>query len=122
MPQPPTRRSFIRTSGAPFASLLLSRWLRARSAPATQPMHRYKIAACDWMMLKRQKLGAFQLAKDCGLDGVEVDMGPLGDRPTFESQLAKDDVLEQFLETSRQLGIEISSLAMSGFYAQSFQA
>ena len=43
---------------------------------------RYKIAACDWMMLKRQKLGAIQLAKDCGMDGVEVDMGSLGQPAT----------------------------------------
>ena len=72
------------------------------------------------MMLKRQKLGAFKLAKDCGLDGVEVDMGGLGDRPTFDNQLAKPEVRQQFLDASRDLGVEISSLAMSGFYAQSF--
>ena len=36
----------------------------------------YRVAACDWMMLKRQKLGEFQLAKDIAADGVEVDMGP----------------------------------------------
>jgi len=30
---------------------------------------RYKILVCDWMILKRQKLGAFQLTKDIGADG-----------------------------------------------------
>ena len=34
---------------------------------------RYRIAACDWMMLKRQKLGEFKLAHELGADGVEVD-------------------------------------------------
>src|SRR5215203_1778577 len=48
----------------------------------------YHIAVCDWMILKRQKLGAFALAKELGADGVEVDMGSLGDRATFENQLA----------------------------------
>lgn len=38
---------------------------------------RYRVAACDWMMLKRQKLGEFQLARQIGADGVEVDMGGL---------------------------------------------
>lgn len=79
-----------------------------------------KIAACDWMMLKRQKLGAIPLAAELGADGVEVDMGPLGDRPTFENELAKPEVREKFLSEARARKVEICSLAMSGFYAQSF--
>jgi sugar phosphate isomerase/epimerase len=82
---------------------------------------RYKIAVCDWMILKRQKLGAFQLTKDIGSDGVEVDMGSLGERETFDSPITSDpQVRQQFLDKARELGLEISSLAMSGFYAQSF--
>ena len=48
---------------------------------------RYKVAVVDLMILKRQKLGAFPLAKEIGADGVEVDMGGLGNRPTFDNQL-----------------------------------
>ena len=51
---------------------------------------RYKVAVCDWMILKRQKLGAFQLTKDIGADGVEVDMGSLGTNVTFVSALSND--------------------------------
>lgn len=47
-------------------------------------------------------------------------MGGLGDRPTFDNQLADASVRQQFLDTAKELGIAISSLAMSGFYAQSF--
>jgi sugar phosphate isomerase/epimerase len=72
------------------------------------------------MILKRQKLGAFQLTKDIGADGVEVDMGSLGERETFENALANAGVRHQFLDTGRRLNLEIPSLAMSGFYAQSF--
>jgi sugar phosphate isomerase/epimerase len=86
--------------------------------PAAQ--QRYKIAVCDWMILKRQKLGAFQLTKDIGADGVEVDMGSLGERETFDNQLAKPEVRQQFLDKARELNLEISSIAMSGFYAQAF--
>lgn len=35
---------------------------------------RYRIAVCDWMILKRQKIGAFQLAKELGSDGLEPGM------------------------------------------------
>lgn len=90
------------------------------TAATASPGPRYKVAVCDWMILKRQKLGAFQLTKDLGADGVEVDMGSLGDRETFDSQLAQPEVRQQFLDKARELNLEICSLAMSGFYAQSF--
>ncbi len=72
------------------------------------------------MILKRQKLGAFKWTKDIGADGVEVDMGSLGKRDTFDSQLADPAIRQQFLDTARDSGLEICSIAMSGFYAQSF--
>jgi hypothetical protein len=53
---------------------------------------RYKVAVVDVMILKRQKLGAFQLTKEIGADGVEVDMGSLGSRPTFDNQLLVDSI------------------------------
>src|SRR5207237_8992355 len=112
-----TRREFLWTSTAAIGSLVFARSLLAQPATTRFSNQRYKIAACDWMMLKRQKLGAFKLARDCGLDGVEVDMGGLGKRETFDSQLDKPEVRQQFLDASHQAGIEISSIAMSGFYA-----
>jgi L-ribulose-5-phosphate 3-epimerase len=81
---------------------------------------RYKIAVVDLMILKRQKLGALPLTKQIGADGVEVDMGGLGNRETFDNQLAIDSVREKFLATARELDLEIPSLGMTGFYAQSF--
>src|SRR5579875_2718229 len=54
------------------------------SAPSDVPL-RYKIAASDWMLLKRQKLGGIKLAKACGLDGIETDMGSLGTRADWEN-------------------------------------
>ena len=80
----------------------------------------YRIAACDWMMLKRQKLGEFQLAKDIGADGVEVDMGPLGQRVLFDNKLREPHFQQLFRRTADSLGIAVPSIAMSGFFAQSF--
>ena len=80
----------------------------------------YRVAACDWMMLKRQKLGEFQLAKDIHADGVEVDMGPLGKRVLFENKLREPHFQQLFRHTADSLGIAVPSMAMSGFFAQSF--
>lgn len=114
---PQSRRAFIKSAGIAAATLCL---LPACSTtpPARGP--RYKIGLSDLMILKRQKLGAFQLTKDIGADGVEVDLGGLGERETFDNQLAKPELREQFLAKARELNLEICSLAMTGFFAQSF--
>ncbi|MFV0541517.1 MAG: exo-alpha-sialidase [Aestuariibaculum sp.] len=83
---------------------------------------RYQIAVCDWMILKRQKLGAFGRAKEIGSDGIEMDMGGLGNRETFDSKFVNGDTasIRMFREKMAETGVGISSVAMSGFYAQSF--
>ncbi len=112
-----TRRQFLRRSAVAIAGISLLPACRTPSHPAGP---RYKIGLSDLMILKRQKLGAFQLTKDLGANGVEVDMGGLGERETFDSQLAKPEVRELFFAKARELNLEICSLAMTGFFAQSF--
>ncbi|QEM08887.1 sugar phosphate isomerase/epimerase family protein [Mucilaginibacter rubeus] len=90
------------------------------SVAQTTSKQRYKVAVVDLMILKRQKPGAFQLAKDIGADGVEVDMGGLGDRETFDNQLANDSIRKVFLSKAKELNLEIPSIGMTGFFAQSF--
>lgn len=92
----------------------------APSVAQTASKQRYKVAVVDLMILKRQKLGAFQLAKEIGADGVEVDMGGLGDRETFDNQLANDSIRKVFLNKAKELNLEIPSMGMTGFFAQSF--
>src|SRR5215471_18574737 len=111
-----SRRRFIGKTGGALAGALAYGGLSWGEESKT----RYRIGVCDWMILKRQKLGAFQLTKEIGADGVEVDMGSLGERETFDNQLAKPEVRQQFLDKARELNLEVCSLAMSGFYAQSF--
>ena len=92
----------------------------ANHKKSTHKEQRYKIAVCDWMILKRQKLGEFKRASEIGADGVEVDMGGLGSRPTFDNKLLNPIDRKIFLEEAKKYNLEISSIAMSGFYAQSF--
>lgn len=115
------RRRFLQTTTAALGAGLLANVAPQFGAAAPAAANeRYKIGVCDWMILKRQKLGAFKWTKDIGADGVEVDMGSLGKRDTFENQLADPAIRQQFLDTARDTGLEICSIAMSGFYAQSF--
>lgn len=79
----------------------------------------YHVAACDWMMLKRQKLGEFALAREIEADGVELDMGPLGNRELFDNQLRNPEQAAKFKHYADSLGVAVPSVAMSGFFAQS---
>ena len=86
----------------------------------TSDRDRYRVAACDWMMLKRQKIGEFKLAREIGADGVEMDMGPLGQRPMFDNKLRDEHFQQLFRHTADSIGVKVPSMAMSGFFAQSF--
>lgn len=113
------RRQFI---GGAIAALAAGPRLAngAFAATASAATPRSRIAVCDWMILKRQRLGAFALTKEIGADGLELDMGMLGARETFDNALRDATVRQQFLDEARKLSLGICSLAMSGFYAQSF--
>jgi L-ribulose-5-phosphate 3-epimerase len=111
-----TRREFVGNAIAAISLLPTLAWTTSNS----KKKPRYKIAVIDLMILKRQKLSALPLAKEIGADGLEVDMGGLGTRETFDNKLADLEIRKQYIEKSKELHLEICSLAMTGFYAQSF--
>lgn len=110
------RRTFMANVALLTGALILPGQLLLAAAKKS----RYKIAVIDLMILKRQKLSALPLTKEIGADGLEIDMGGLGNRETFDNKLADPKVRQEYLDKARELNIEICSLAMTGFYAQSF--
>lgn len=97
-----------------FGSLLLSEVMMAQK--------RYQVGVCDWMVLKRQKLGEFKLARELGCDGLEMDMGGLGRRDSFDNKIRQPEMARLFRHTADSLEIKVGAVAMSGFYGQSFAA
>ena len=69
---------------------------------------RFKIGACDWSLGKRQTPDAFTVAKEIGLDGVEVSFG----EPGSKFDLREEKVRRQYLDTAKAHDQEIASLAM----------
>ena len=124
-----SRRKFLRTSASVSGAALLSSGsllaetdsvFSSKGNSTHNQDQRYKIGVCDWMILKRQNPEAFRTAGEIGADGVEVDMGKLGNRTTFENKLLNPVERNRFLSEARKYKLEICSIAMSGFYAQSF--
>lgn len=81
---------------------------------------RYQVGVCDWMVLKRQKLGEFKLARELGCDGLEMDMGGLGRRDSFDNKLRQPEMVRTFKHHADSFNIKVGAVAMSGFYGQSF--
>lgn len=104
-----------------FGLLMLLECLPILAVTASgQEEQRYRIAVCDWMILKRQKIGSFQLVRELNGDGVELDMGSLGKREMFDNKLREPHFQQLFRETAQKFQLEVPSIAMSGFYGQSF--
>lgn len=108
------RKKFILDSLALSSLFLLPSFALDRSNN-----QRYRVAVIDLMLLKRQKLSAVALAGEIGADGLEVDMGGLGNRPTFDNKFVDGQFLSSYLAALSEAKLSICSLAMTGFYAQS---
>jgi sugar phosphate isomerase/epimerase len=85
----------------------------ALSAPmgallAAEGARRIKIGACDWSLGKMATPACFELAKEIGLDGVQVSLGSVSD----DMKLRRPEVQQQFREAARASSVEIASLAI----------
>jgi sugar phosphate isomerase/epimerase len=67
----------------------------------------FKIGACEWSLRKGDP-SSFEVAKEIGLDGVQVNMGSAGN----DMHLRKPEVQKAYLEASRRTGVAVASLAM----------
>ena len=83
--------------GSPFSPLL--------AAPEKRG---FKIGACDWSIGKLADPASFDVARQIGLDGVQVSLGTAGD----DMKLRKPEVQQQFKDAAKKAGVEIASLAI----------
>ncbi len=96
----------MRCSAQASAGLVLA----ANCAPLFAAPHRrrFRIGACDWSIGKMADPGAFAVAKQIGLDGVQVSLGTLNDN----MRLRQPDVQQQYRDAAQKAGMEIASLAI----------
>ncbi|HOQ87722.1 MAG TPA: sugar phosphate isomerase/epimerase, partial [Phycisphaerae bacterium] len=101
----PTRRQFLAGTVSTFSVLGTARLLSA--APAGSRSTVPKIGMCDWS-LGQMNPSAMSLARQIGLDGVEVSVG------TRENNmwLRREEVQAEYLQAARDQGMAIPSLAL----------
>lgn len=108
-----TRREVLVNSGRLAAAGLM---LRAEcldafslgSSHATAHRRGFKLGACDWTLGKRTDPSALEVAKQLGLDGVQVDLG----HQNADLPLRKPELQEKYLTMAKMQGVEVASLAL----------
>jgi L-ribulose-5-phosphate 3-epimerase len=101
-----TRRQMLRLSAQLTAGLALS-----ATCPATlngAEDRRFKVGACDWSIGKMGDPGAFRVAKEIGLDGVQISLGTARD----DMRLRQPEVQQQYKKAAQEAGLQVASLAI----------
>ena len=101
-----SRREMIRRSMQAAAFCTLA----GNCAPlfAASGNRRFKLGACDWSIGKMGDPDAFTVAKQIGLDGVQVSLGTAAD----DMHLRMPKVQKQYKAAARQTGLKVASLAI----------
>ena len=101
-----TRRQMLLRSSQAVALGALAAEFRPLLAAA--PSRWFKIGACDWSLGKMADTAAFDVAKEIGLDGVQVSLGTLADG----MKLCKPETQKAYREACQKTGLEIGSIAI----------
>ncbi len=104
MQYPISRRTMLRYGAGATAAAFAGRFEPLFAAPEARW---FKIGACDWNLGRAANPDSFQVAKEIGLDGVQISMGVLRGANTTDP-----GVRRQYREATASTGLEIASLAI----------
>jgi L-ribulose-5-phosphate 3-epimerase len=100
-PSSMTRRDVLRTAVG-LAGLEVS-GIRAYARAG-----RFNLGACDWSLGQRARTDALTVAKQLGLDGVQISMGSVDN----DLQLRRADVQRAYREAATATGVRIGGVAL----------
>jgi L-ribulose-5-phosphate 3-epimerase len=103
------RTLLLRSAQAAAFAAAIPSWIPLLAAPRSR---RFKIGACEWMLGKGCDPASLAVAKEIGLDGVQIDMGTVANN----MHLRRPEVQKAYLEASKRTGVEIASLAEAAFW------
>jgi sugar phosphate isomerase/epimerase len=103
------RTLLVRSAQAATFVLAGTSWSPLLAAPQSR---RFKIGACEWTLGRPCDPASLTVAKEIGLDGVQVDMGTVADN----MHLRRPEVQKAYLDASKRTGVAIASLAEAAFW------
>ena len=101
----PTRREVLKHAAILSGMAFTTTPVFSGSGSAKKKMH---VGACDWSIGKSSDIGAFELAKQIGLDGIQVNLGSEANN----MHMREPDRQRAYIEESKKTGIQIASLAI----------
>jgi sugar phosphate isomerase/epimerase len=72
------------------------------------PKARFRIGACDWSIGPAGDLKAFTVAKQIGLDGIQVSLNTMAD----QEHLRRPEIQQAYKDAANQTGVAIGGLAI----------
>ncbi len=99
------RNALARISAGTFVASLLP---MQNLAAARHSKPGIRIGACDWSLGRTANPEAFDVAREIGLDGVQVSLGTAADNMRMRTTEAQRQVMER----SRKTGVQVASLAI----------
>jgi len=96
----------LKRSGAALAGLGFLKALSPLIAGADD--RRFRIGACDWSIGKQCDPAAFEVAKEIGLDGLQVSLGT----EENDMHLRRPQVQEAYRLALRRTGLQVGSMAI----------
>ena len=101
-----SRRQILSRTAAAGAALAASPALaRLLADPASRW---FKVGVCEWN-LGRNDPSSFDLAKEIGVDGIQVNMGSVKN----DMHLRKPDVQQAYLAAAKKHGLEVASVGVA---------
>jgi L-ribulose-5-phosphate 3-epimerase len=102
-----SRRQMIVGAAAGGAGVVLSPWVtRARANSSSGRW--FKVGVCEWN-LGRNDPSSFDLAKEIGVDGIQVNMGSVRN----DMHLRKPEVQQAYLAAAKKHGLEVASIGVA---------
>lgn len=103
-----SRRELLAWLGRAGAVAGVAGVLGARSAEQEAGGRRFRVGACDWSIGATADPGALRVAKEIGLDGVQVSLGTAAN----DMHLRQAAVQARYREAAAGTGVAVASLAI----------
>nr|MBI1229498.1 TIM barrel protein [Cytophagales bacterium] len=100
----PKRRAFIK-NGILLGLSTSVPWMDLMEVPLKP---HYLFGACDWSIGKTSNVASFALAKEIGLDGLQISLGLASNN----MHLRDPSMQQAFLQASKATGVKIASMAI----------
>jgi sugar phosphate isomerase/epimerase len=101
-PSSVTRRDLLR------AAVALAGLASPATSDASANAGRFSVGACDWSLGQRARIEALSVARQLGLDGVQVSMGSVDN----DLQLRRPDVQGAYRDAVAATGVRVGGVAL----------